>query len=179
MRQVNDRIKKIKYDNLDDSQKTLNTEIFLHPMKDWRLRDNWENGVKMGGFIEYVRMFGIIGLFVLILACINFMNLSTAQSQKRAKEVGIRKVMGASVFNLWQLLSKNFVALVLISCFIAIPISYYLVVNWLENYEYRTEISWWIFAAAGFGALAITLLPVSFQAIKAATMNPMNSLRSE
>jgi ABC-type antimicrobial peptide transport system permease subunit len=77
------------------------------------------------------------------------------------------------------MLSKDFVVLVIISCFIAIPISSYFMNNWLAAYQYHTQISWWIFLVTGIGALAITLLTVSFQAIKAAMMNPVNSLKSE
>jgi len=87
--------------------------------------------------------------------------------------------LGASVFNVWKTLSKDFVILVIISCFVAIPIAWYFLNNWLLKYEYRTEISWWIFVAAGAGALVITLLTVSFQAIKAAIANPVKSLRAE
>jgi putative ABC transport system permease protein len=83
------------------------------------------------------------------------------------------------VFNVWRLLSKDFVVLVLISLFIAAPIAYYFMHAWLQNYQYRTELSWWIFATAGAGALLITLLTVSFQAIKAAVANPVKSLRTE
>lgn len=125
------------------------------------------------------RLSGVFALFAIFISCLGLFGLASFMAAQRIKEIGIRKVMGASVFNLWQLLSKNFVALVLLSCFLAIPISYYVVVNWLENYEYRTEISWWIFVLASLGALVITLLTVSFQAIKAATMNPVKSLRSE
>jgi putative ABC transport system permease protein len=100
-------------------------------------------------------------------------------TQLRTKEIGIRKVLGASVANLWQLLSKDFVFLVIISCLIAAPIAYYFMNEWLQKYTYRTEISWWIFAASGFGALLITLLTVSYQAIKAALMNPVKSLKTE
>ena len=87
--------------------------------------------------------------------------------------------MGASVANLWQLLSKDFMVLVLISLLIASPIAYYFMNNWIQNYTYRTEISWWIFVTAGFGALLIALLTVSYQAIKAALMNPVKSLKTE
>jgi ABC-type antimicrobial peptide transport system permease subunit len=88
-------------------------------------------------------------------------------------------VVGATVLNLWTLLSKEFIMLVLISCLIAIPISYYYMHGWLENYKYRTQIGWGVFALAIAGALIITILTVSFQAIKAAMANPIKSLRTE
>jgi putative ABC transport system permease protein len=88
-------------------------------------------------------------------------------------------VLGATIYNLWKMLSKEFVVLVLIACLIAVPLAYYFLNNWLQNYEYRTVISWWVFAIAIGGALLITLLTVSFQAIKAAVANPVKSLRTE
>jgi ABC-type antimicrobial peptide transport system permease subunit len=87
--------------------------------------------------------------------------------------------LGATVFNLWQLLSKDFVVLVFIALLVASPVSYYFMHQWLQGYQYRTEITWWIFAAAGLGAMILTLLTVSYQSIKAALTNPVNSLRSE
>ncbi|MBC8111722.1 MAG: ABC transporter permease, partial [Verrucomicrobia bacterium] len=89
------------------------------------------------------------------------------------------KVLGATLFDLWRLLSKEFVLLVVISLLIATPIAYYFMHNWLQKYEYRTEISGWIFVASGLGALLITLLTVSFQAVRAALANPVKSLRTE
>jgi putative ABC transport system permease protein len=88
-------------------------------------------------------------------------------------------VLGASVFSVWRLLSREFVWLVIISLLIAIPLVYYFMQHWLQNYEYRTEISGWIFAATGLGALLITLATVSVQAIKAAVANPVVSLKTE
>ena len=88
-------------------------------------------------------------------------------------------MLGASVANLWQMLSRDFVALVIVSCVVAVPIAWYFLNEWLQQYDYRTAISWWIFAITGMGAVAITLLTVSFQAVKAALMNPVKSLRSE
>lgn len=92
---------------------------------------------------------------------------------------GLRKVLGASILSVWNLLSKDFITLVAISFIISMPLAYYLMHNWLEHYTYRTEIGWWIFALAGLGALLITALTVSFQAIRAAVANPVKALRSE
>jgi ABC-type antimicrobial peptide transport system permease subunit len=88
-------------------------------------------------------------------------------------------VVGATVFSLWKLLSKDFLVLVFISCFIAAPVAYYYMHSWLQNYKYRTEITWYVFALAIGSAFLITLLTVSFQAIKAAMANPVKSLRTE
>jgi putative ABC transport system permease protein len=105
--------------------------------------------------------------------------LASFVAERRTKEIGVRKVLGASVANIWKMLSRDFVILVIISCVIAIPIAWYVLHQWLQQYEYRTPISWWIFTIAGLGAMAIALLTVSFQAIKAAITNPVKSLRSE
>ena len=115
----------------------------------------------------------------LLISCLGLFGLASFMAEQRTKEIGIRKIMGASVTNLWRMLSKDFVVLVLVSCGLAIPISFYFMNNWLGQYEYRTTISWNVFAITGIGALVITLLTVSFQAIKAALMNPVKSLRSE
>jgi len=120
--------------------------------------------------------FAALAIFI---SCLGLFGLSSFVAEQRTKEIGVRKVLGASVFNLWRLLSKDFVLLVLLSCAIAIPAAYYFMHNWLLNYEYRTEISGWIFVAAASGALIITLLTVSFQSIRAALMNPVKSLRTE
>mgnify|MGYP001545119322 CR=1 FL=1 len=120
--------------------------------------------------------FAILAIFI---SCLGLFGMASFMAEQRIKEIGVRKVLGASVFNLWKLLSKDFVILVFISLLIAIPIAYYFMHNWLQNYEYRTQLSWWIFAASGIGALLITLLTVSFQSIKAAIANPVDSLRSE
>ena len=121
----------------------------------------------------------IFAILAILISCLGLFGLASFIAEQRTKEIGIRKVLGASVANVWQLLSKDFVVLVIISCLIAAPIAYYFMNNWLQKYTYRTEISWWIFAISGAGALAITLLTVSYQAIKAAVMNPVKSLKSE
>ncbi len=120
--------------------------------------------------------FAILAIFI---SCLGLFGMASFVAEQRTKEIGIRKVLGASVINLWRLLSKDFLLLVLISLAIAIPLAYYFMNNWLQDYEYRTNISWWIFFAAGMGALVITLFTISFQAINAALANPIKSLRSE
>lgn len=126
--------------------------------------------------VSLINIFAILAIFI---SCLGLFGLSSFVAEQRTKEIGIRKVLGASVANLWQLLSKDFVVLVIISCLIASPIAYYFMYEWLQKYTYRAEISWWIFVLAGAGALLITLLTVSYQAIRAALMNPVKSLRTE
>lgn len=121
-------------------------------------------------------VFAILAIFI---SCLGLFGLASFVAEQRTKEIGVRKVLGASVLNLWAMLSKDFVVLVVISCGLAIPLSWYYLSGWLEQFEYRTEISWWIYAASGVGALLITIATVSFQAIKAALSNPVNSLRTE
>ncbi|MFZ1809239.1 MAG: ABC transporter permease [Cyclobacteriaceae bacterium] len=113
------------------------------------------------------------------ISCLGLLGLASFTAEQRTKEIGIRKVMGASVSQVWSLLCREFVMLVLLACTIAIPLSYWLMSSWLENYEYRTVISWYVFAISGGAALLITLITVSFQAIKAGVSSPVRSLRAE
>ncbi len=115
----------------------------------------------------------------IFISCMGLFGMASFMAEQRVKEIGVRKVLGASVFNLWQLLSKDFVGLVIISLIIASPVAYYFMHTWLQNYQYRSEISWWIFGVTALGAVLITLATVSFQSIKAALANPVKSLRSE
>jgi len=120
--------------------------------------------------------FTILAIFI---SCLGLFGLASFVAEQRKKEIGVRKVLGASTYNLWRMLSKEFALLVFISCLIAIPLAWYYLNDWLKHYEYRTTISFWIFIASAVGALAITLITVSFQAIKAALANPVKSLRTE
>lgn len=138
---------------------------------------------------EYAKKFGdeerigklasFFAILAIFISCLGLFGMASFMAEQRVKEIGIRKVLGASVFNLWKLISKDFVVLVFISLLIAIPVANYFMHRWLQNYQYRTNISWWIFAATAIGALLITLLTVSSQAIKAAVANPVESLKSE
>ena len=125
------------------------------------------------------KLAAIFTMLAIGISCLGLFGLASFVAEQRTREIGIRKVMGASVANLWRMLSREFVLLVVFSCVVAVPISYYILSNGLQRYEYRTGLGWWIFAAAGVGALLITLLTVSFQAIRAALANPVKSLRSE
>ncbi|HVV56057.1 MAG TPA: FtsX-like permease family protein, partial [Mucilaginibacter sp.] len=138
---------------------------------------------------EYAKKFGneerigklascFAGLAILI-SCLGLFGMASFMAEQRIKEIGVRKVLGASVLSLWQLLSKDFVALIVISLVIATPVSYYFMHKWLLGYQYRTGITWWIYAVTAIGAIMITLLTVSYQSIKAALANPVKSLRSE
>ncbi|MBN8855661.1 MAG: ABC transporter permease [Sphingobacteriales bacterium 50-39] len=129
-----------------------------------------ERSSKLAGFFAALAIFiSSLGLF----------GLASFTAEQRTKEVGIRKVLGASVLNIWGLLSKEFFLLVIVSLLIAAPTAYYFMYDWLQNYTYRAEISGWVFAASGGAALMITLITVSFQAIRAALSNPTKSLRME
>ena len=120
--------------------------------------------------------FAILAIFI---SSLGLFGLASFVAEQRTKEIGVRKVLGASVYNLWSMLSKDFLGLVIISCAIAIPIAWYYLNDWLKVYEYHTAISWWVFIAASVGAMVITIITVSFQSIKAAIANPVKSLRSE
>lgn len=126
-----------------------------------------------------VKLASVFAVLAIMISCLGLFGLASFTAEQRTKEIGIRKVLGASVPNLWALLSKDFVLLVIVSCLISIPIAWYFLNGWLQKYQYRTEISWWIFAASAGGALMITLLTVSYQAIRAALLDPVRSLKTE
>ena len=115
----------------------------------------------------------------IFISCLGLFGLATYMAENRIKEIGVRKVLGASVTKITTLLSKDFIILVLIAFIIAVPLAYLGVSKWLQNFEYRVTIQWWVFAIACFLSVAIALLTVSFQAIKAAIANPVKSLRTE
>ncbi|TMM52140.1 FtsX-like permease family protein [Maribacter algarum] len=125
---------------------------------------------------QLVSLFTLLTIFI---SCLGLFGLASYMAENRIKEIGIRKVLGATVSGITTLLSKDFLKLVLISLCIAIPISWYAMSQWLQEFAYRIDISWWIFALAGILALGVAFLTVSYQAIRAAKMNPVKSLRTE
>lgn len=125
------------------------------------------------------KLAGVFAVLAIFISCLGLFGLAAYTAERRTKEIGIRKVLGASVQGLAGLLSKEFLQLVALSCIIAFPVAWWVMHSWLQDYEYRTAIQWWVFAAAGTTALAIALATVSFQAIKAAIANPVKSLRTE
>jgi len=137
---------------------------------------------------EYARKFtdeervGKLAAFFAVLAifisCLGLFGMASFVAEQRTKEIGVRKVFGASVLNVWGLLNRDFVSLVLIAMLIATPVAYYFMYNWLQHYQLHTPLSWWVFVATGAGAMLITILTVSYQSIKAALMNPVKAIKA-
>jgi putative ABC transport system permease protein len=121
----------------------------------------------------------VFALLTIIISCLGLFGLAAYTAERRTKEIGIRKVLGASVSGITTLLSKDFLQLVFISTLIAYPLAWWAMNKWLQGFAYRINISWWVFIVAGLGAMAIALITISFQSVKAALMNPVKSLRTE
>ena len=133
-------------------------------------------------YITELRMgvlFNIFSILSIVISCLGLFGLATFATQRRIKEIGVRKVLGAGEAGIAMLLSKDFIKLVAISLIIAFPVAWWTMNQWLNNFAYRINVAWWMFVAAGLGALFIALVTVSFQAIKAAIANPVKSLRTE
>ena len=122
---------------------------------------------------------GVFTTLAIIISCLGLLGLSAFVAEQRTGELGVRKVLGASVFTLWRLLSREFIGLVGLSLLIGGPLASWIMYGWLNNYHYHAGLSWWIFVATAGGVISITLLTVSYQAVRAALANPVKSLRSE
>ena len=120
--------------------------------------------------------FGFLAIFI---SCLGLLGLAAHAAQRRTKEIGVRKVLGASVMGITGLLAKDFLKLVIISFVVATPIAWWMMSRWLADFAYRIEMQWWMFVVAGMGAVTIAFLTVSFQSVRAALANPVKSLRSE
>jgi ABC-type antimicrobial peptide transport system permease subunit len=125
------------------------------------------------------KLTSVFTVLAIVISCLGLFGLASFVAEQKTKEIGIRRVVGASIFSLWKMLSADFVLLVVLACLLAVPIAYYMLSAWLQKFEYHTEVPWWIFVITTLTAITITLLTVSYQAIKAALMNPVKALRSE
>jgi len=125
------------------------------------------------------KLAAVFAALAVFISCLGLFGLAAYITERRAREIGIRKVLGATAPSLAALLSGDFLKWVLVSCGIAFPLGWWIMHSWLQGYDYRTSIHWWIFGLAGIGALLIALMTVSYQALKAALANPVKSLRSE
>jgi ABC-type antimicrobial peptide transport system permease subunit len=155
------------------SKKYAPNELFEYKFADEEYGNKFADEERIG---QLSTCFALLAIFI---SCLGIFGMASFMAEQRVKEIGVRKVLGASVYSLWQLLSKEFVVLVSISLLIAIPVSYYFSKTWLQNYQYQAPLSWWIFLFAALGILFITLVTVSFQSLRAATANPVRSLKSE
>jgi putative ABC transport system permease protein len=138
-----------------------------------------EYALKFAGEERIGKLASFFATLAIFISCLGLFGMASFVAEQRKKEIGIRKILGASVGNLWKMLSMEFLILVGISCIIGIPIAWTYLSGWLQKYNYHTEISVWVFVVASVGALFITLITVSFQTIRASIVNPINSLRSE
>ncbi|MFK7952614.1 MAG: FtsX-like permease family protein, partial [Ekhidna sp.] len=154
-------------------QEVLPEHPFNYEFVDDQFSRKFRDEEKVGSLATFFSVLAIL------ISCLGLFGLSAFVVEQRTKEIGIRKVLGASVPSLWRLLSKDFTLLVLIASVIAIPVSTTVLNGWLENYQYRIELEWWMFAIAALGGLTIALLTVSFHSLKASAANPVKSLRSE
>jgi putative ABC transport system permease protein len=128
---------------------------------------------------QFGKVFTLFAMLAILIACFGLLGLSSYNILQRTKEVGIRKVLGASTKSVVYILSKDFLALVLISFVLAVPVTWWIMHSWLQDFAYRISIGWWVFIAAGLLAILIALITISFQAVKAAIANPVKSLRNE
>jgi len=128
---------------------------------------------------RFGKLFLNFAVLAIIISCLGLLGLASYSTMQRTREIGIRKILGASVPNIVNLLSKDFLKLVAVAVIIASPLAWYAMHTWLQDFAYRISIGWWVFVVAAFAATLIALMTVSFQAIKAAVSNPVKSLRTE
>lgn len=154
--------------------KNYNTSIpFVATFVDEEFDKKFGNEKRIG---QLAAFFTFLAIFI---SCLGLFGLASYVAEQRTKEIGIRKVLGATVAKLWNMLSRDFLILVMIACAIAVPVAYYIMDGWLEKFDYRTSISLWISVFASVGAVVITIITVSYQALKAAKANPIKSLKTE
>ncbi|MBO9682799.1 MAG: FtsX-like permease family protein [Flavisolibacter sp.] len=154
-------------------KKYTNNTPFTYNFIDKTFESHYQSQQRAGTLFT---TFAAIAIFI---SCLGLFGLATYTAQIKTKEIGIRKVLGASVGSVIQLISKDFLKLVIVATVIATPLAYWAMNKWLQDFAYRTSISWWIFAACGFAMLLIAIVTLSMQTVKAALANPVKSLRTE
>jgi ABC-type antimicrobial peptide transport system permease subunit len=154
-------------------QKTFPDYVYEYKFLDDKIASFYKQESQLS---QLYKIFAAIAIF---LSCLGLYGLASFMAVQRIKEVGIRKVLGATAGNIVYLFSKEFIILISIAFLIATPLAWYFMNKWLQDYAYRINISWWLFAAGGLAAIIIALVTISFQAIKAAIANPVKSLRTE
>jgi putative ABC transport system permease protein len=160
--------------NMEKSwKKVIPNSPFNYSFLDQDFQRNYEKEQLTSRIVIYFTIIAIL------IACLGLLGLAAFSAEQRTKEIGIRKVLGASVWSMAALLSREFIRLVIVSILIASPLSWYIMNKWLENFAYRIHLSWWMFGAAGVFAVLIAMVTVSFQAVKAALANPVKNLRTE
>ena len=160
--------------SLESLSRQLNPGFpFTYKFADEEYQKLYKSESVVGSLANY---FAFLAIFI---SCLGLFGLSAFTAEQRTKEIGVRKVLGASVSSIVGLLSKEFLKLVLLAIIISFPLSWWTMTEWLQGFEYKLDLTWWLFALAGILAIGIALLTVSFQSIKAALMNPVKSLRSE
>ena len=148
-------------------------EPFEYNFLDEEFQKNYQAEDRLAGIVGYFTMIAIL------ICCLGLFGLAAFSAEQRVKEIGVRKVLGASVSGIVGLLSKDFLKLVFVAIVIASPLAWYIMNKWLQDFAYRVDISWWVFVVAGIGAVLIAFITIGFQAIRAATVNPVKSLRTE
>jgi putative ABC transport system permease protein len=159
------------------TEKTWNRYFPADPFSYIFLDDSFNQQYKADQL--FGKVFGVFAFLAILIASFGLLGLSAYNVLQRTKEIGIRKVLGASGQNILFLLSKDFIKLILVALLLAIPLGWYVMHNWLQDFAYRINIAWWVFLVAGLGALLIALLTISLNALKAVTDNPVKSLRTE
>lgn len=154
-------------------QKFFPDNLFDHYFLDEQFNNQYSNDILFG------KVFGLFAGLAIFVACLGLFGLTLFATMQRTKEIGVRKVLGASMQSILVMLSKDFLKLILLSILLAIPAAWWIMNNWLHDFAYRVDLSWWVFGLSGLAALLIALVTVSFQALKAAMTNPVKSLRAE
>jgi putative ABC transport system permease protein len=159
---------------LEKINKQLNPSFpFSYGFIDQDINNLYKGEQQMGS------LFNVFAMIAIFISCMGLYGLSAFMAEQRTREIGVRKVLGASVFNVVQLLSTGFTRLILIAIVIAIPIAWFVTNKWLSSFAYRVNVGWTVFLIASFGALVIAWITVSYESIKAAIANPIKSLRTD